>query len=240
MVATKRILLNFNSLIRNRNWKRIKIYNFFSVLLWIKPRSTVDVSGVILSRDSELVISQTAKVRANGSITLEKRSSLRLGDEATLICKGQIEIPQDARIYVSKSELGIGKNVIFGKGVDIFARENTENSRCLIGDGSRINDDCMLDTTGNILIGDDSCLSARCVIYSHDHDYKNNEVLWKGGVVRGTVKIGSNVWVGYGCVILNNVEIADRVIIAAGSVVTKNCLYPGIYAGVPAKLVKEF
>jgi carbonic anhydrase/acetyltransferase-like protein (isoleucine patch superfamily) len=53
-------------------------------------------------------------------------------------------------------------------------------------------------------------------------------------------KIGSRVLVGMGAILMDNSVIPDKTIIAAGAVVLSNSiLEPGIYAGVPAKMVKE-
>ena len=58
-------------------------------------------------------------------------------------------------------------------------------------------------------------------------------------VVHGA-KVGNNVLVGMGAILMDNAEIADGSIIAAGAVVlTGEKLEPGVYAGVPAKKVKE-
>ena len=58
-------------------------------------------------------------------------------------------------------------------------------------------------------------------------------------VVHGA-RVGNNVLVGMGAILMDNAEIADGSIIAAGAVVLSNeKLEPGVYAGVPAKKVKE-
>ena len=58
-------------------------------------------------------------------------------------------------------------------------------------------------------------------------------------VVHGA-KVGNDVLVGMGAVLMDNAEIADGSNIAAGAVVLSNAkLEPGVYAGVPAKKVKD-
>lgn len=53
-------------------------------------------------------------------------------------------------------------------------------------------------------------------------------------------KVGNNVLVGMGAILMDNAVIPDNTIIAAGAVVLSNeVLEPGIYAGIPAKKVKE-
>ena len=54
-----------------------------------------------------------------------------------------------------------------------------------------------------------------------------------------TLKIGNDVWIGYGVTILPGVShIGDGAIIAAGSVVTKDVEPYSIVGGVPAKIIK--
>ena len=58
-------------------------------------------------------------------------------------------------------------------------------------------------------------------------------------VVHGA-KVGNDVLVGMGAILMDNAEIADGSIIAAGAVVlSTEKLEPGVYAGVPAKKVKD-
>ncbi len=58
-------------------------------------------------------------------------------------------------------------------------------------------------------------------------------------VVHGA-KVGNDVLVGMGAVLMDNAEIAAGSIIAAGAVVLSDQkLEPGVYAGVPAKKVKD-
>jgi acetyltransferase-like isoleucine patch superfamily enzyme len=53
------------------------------------------------------------------------------------------------------------------------------------------------------------------------------------------ITIGNHVWLGARCIILKGVNIGDNSIIASGAVVTKNVSNNCIYAGNPAKCVKQ-
>ncbi|MBC8342412.1 MAG: gamma carbonic anhydrase family protein [Bacteroidetes bacterium] len=59
-------------------------------------------------------------------------------------------------------------------------------------------------------------------------------------VVHGC-KIGNNVLVGIGAIIMDNAEIGDNCIIAMGAVIPMNTKVPSgtVYAGVPAKKLKD-
>ena len=67
----------------------------------------------------------------------------------------------------------------------------------------------------------------------------NDVSVGHNAVIHGA-KIGNNVLVGMGAVLMDGAVIPDNTIIAAGAVVLSNkILEPGVYAGVPAKKVKD-
>jgi acetyltransferase-like isoleucine patch superfamily enzyme len=51
--------------------------------------------------------------------------------------------------------------------------------------------------------------------------------------------IGDDVWIGFGAIVMSGVNISDGTIIAAGSVVTHDTEPYSIYAGVPAKKIRD-
>lgn len=53
------------------------------------------------------------------------------------------------------------------------------------------------------------------------------------------VKIGNDVWIGNDVKLLGGISIADGCVIGTGAVVTKDTVPYGIYAGVPAKLIRK-
>jgi maltose O-acetyltransferase len=63
------------------------------------------------------------------------------------------------------------------------------------------------------------------------------EVACKRPLVGGSVRIGNNVWVGAGAVILKGVTIGDGAVIGAGAVVTRHVGSNEKVAGVPARMI---
>ncbi len=53
------------------------------------------------------------------------------------------------------------------------------------------------------------------------------------------VRIGNDVWIGYGVKILAGVTVGDGAVIAAGAVVTKDVAPYSIVGGVPAKTIRK-
>lgn len=56
----------------------------------------------------------------------------------------------------------------------------------------------------------------------------------------GCIQIGDNVFIGAGSRIVYNTRIGSNVIIATGSVVTKDLPSEGVYAGIPARQISTF
>lgn len=52
-------------------------------------------------------------------------------------------------------------------------------------------------------------------------------------------KIGNDVWVGHGAIIISGVNIGDGAVIGAGAVVTKDVAPYAIVAGVPARVIRK-
>lgn len=105
-----------------------------------------------------------------------------------------------------------------------------------IGKGVFINSCCCFQDQGGIEIGDNALIGHRVVFatLNHDTDPSNRGILH-----HKPIKLGKNVWIGSGAIILAGVNIGDGAIIAAGSVVSKDVAPNTIVAGVPAKFIKN-
>tara|TARA_B110000211_G_C14041307_1_gene536901 strand:+ start:739 stop:1197 length:459 start_codon:yes stop_codon:yes gene_type:complete len=68
-------------------------------------------------------------------------------------------------------------------------------------------------------------------VFSIGHPANGDKAEWRHTCIGNNVSLGSN------CTILP-VSICDNAVIGAGSVVTKDIVNPGIYAGNPAKLLR--
>ena len=102
-----------------------------------------------------------------------------------------------------------------------------------------------LSAGAGIFMDDFSGLSQGVRIYSVTDDYSGNHLTNPTipnaftGITSGTVEICRHVIVGSSSVILPKVKIGEGVSIGALTLVTKNLEPWGIYAGCPAKRLKE-
>ena len=75
---------------------------------------------------------------------------------------------------------------------------------------------------------------------AEQHNFSDaNEIMQKQGVTQKGINIEDNVWIGANVTILDGVTIKSGCVIGAGAVVTKSTEPNGIYAGVPARKIKE-
>ena len=142
------------------------------------------------------------------------------------------------------------KNVDFGINVKIVTPVNIYGCRigndCFIGPFTEIQKDVIIGERTKVqshsficelvTIGSD-CFIGHGVMFI-------NDVFADGGPAQGdtskwmATSIGNHVSIGSNATILP-VAVCDNVVIGAGSVVTKDILKPGVYAGNPARLLRN-
>lgn len=92
-----------------------------------------------------------------------------------------------------------------------------------------------------VSIGDYTMLANDVSIVGADHIFNVPGVpcIFTGRDILNNTKIGKDVWIGAYCKILAGITIGDGAIIALGSIVTKDVEPFSVYAGVPARKVKD-
>lgn len=105
-----------------------------------------------------------------------------------------------------------------------------------IGNNSELGTNCIIQT--NTFIGDYVIMGPDVKIYTKNHGYLDLSIpMALQPIVRETVKIGNDVWLGANVVITPGVIIGNHVIVAAGAIVTKDVPDYAIIGGVPAKII---
>lgn len=108
------------------------------------------------------------------------------------------------------------------------------------GEGSSINIGCIFLSEGKIKIGKNVLIAPNCLFTSHQHSFSDNKkLIYEQPIIKSPIRIHDDVWVGAGAIILPGVEIHDGAIVGAGSIVTKDIPKMEIWAGNPAKKIKN-
>jgi len=152
--------------------------------------------------------------------------------------------------HYKKLTVSVTDDVVLGENVTIVEPCNiygcTVGNNCFIGPFTEIQK--------TVVIGDNCRVQSHsfiCELVTIGHDcfighgvMFINDVFAKGGPAKGDKNlwshtvIGNHVSIGSNATILP-VTICDNVVIGAGSVVAKNIDKPGVYAGNPARFIKE-
>ncbi|HET6818022.1 MAG TPA: acyltransferase [Mycobacteriales bacterium] len=107
-----------------------------------------------------------------------------------------------------------------------------------LGDDVFVNVGVFFDGVGRIEVGDGVAIGIQSMILTGTHAIGPRKRR-SGPVDPRPVVIGAGTWIGARVVILPGVTIGEGCVIAAGSVVTSDCAGEGLYAGVPAKRVRD-
>jgi maltose O-acetyltransferase len=103
-----------------------------------------------------------------------------------------------------------------------------------IGGSVFVNFGCVFLDVAAIEIGDACQIGPAVQIYTADHP--RDAALRRAGYECGKpVRIGQNVWIGGGAIILPGVTIGDDAVVGAGSVVTRNVRPGATVVGNPAR-----
>ncbi len=158
--------------------------------------------------------------------------------------------------YVHKNTLVKGPTIGDGCVIHPTVILNVEGLKVANGpDGSKL----QFVHTGNIVIGDNVEIGPYSVIHrgtmsstiiqggvkigaknniGHNNNIGKNTVFASGAITNGSVSIGENCWVSSGSLIRNGITICPNTVLGLGSVVVKDIINPGIYAGNPAKFLR--
>jgi carbonic anhydrase/acetyltransferase-like protein (isoleucine patch superfamily) len=138
----------------------------------------------------------------------------------------------------------LGKTPVFGK--DCYLAENATivgdvvmGDNCSIWFNAVLRGDVHYIKMGNKVNIQDGAI-VHCTYKKHPTNIGNNVSVGHNAMVHGCT-IKDNVLIGMGAIVMDDVMIESNTIIAAGAVVLQGTKVEGgcIYAGIPAKKVKE-
>lgn len=107
-----------------------------------------------------------------------------------------------------------------------------------VGENFYANFDCTILDVSEVRIGDNCLLGPSVQIYTATHPLHPTER--NSGLEHAKpITIGNNVWIGGSAVINPGVRIGNNVVIASGSVVTKDIPDNVVAGGNPVKIIKQ-
>lgn len=129
-----------------------------------------------------------------------------------------------------------GAHVGSGPGVGFALTGSARN--LTIGTGVFCNKHVSIEAVAPVTIGDDTAIGMQVLIVTSHHgiDAAGD---WDRTASGRTVSIGARVWIGARTMVLPGAVIEDDVVVAAGAVVAGHLRSGGLYAGVPARRIRD-
>jgi acetyltransferase-like isoleucine patch superfamily enzyme len=161
-------------------------------------------------------------------LKLRLRSRLQT-DGICFICPGvQLEISRGAT-------LRMGRWAWIGHGSKIRVHEGEVS----IGAKTVMGQECTISAYQHVSIGRECIIADRVMLIDFDHGVTEVErPIRLQGIYKRDVRVGHNVWMGYGSCVLRGVTIGDNSIVGTSSVCTKDVPANAVVAGVPARLLR--
>lgn len=141
-----------------------------------------------------------------------------------------------------KSEVEITKNLSIGRGsiISSFTKIKSADGPLKIGRNTEISNGCVISSfTAGTFIGNDCLIGPNCSIIGNNYHYDRLDVpiRLQGKFSSKGIRIGDNVWLGSGCVILDGADIGSGSILTPNSVVSGRIPERSIVQGNPGKVI---
>jgi acetyltransferase-like isoleucine patch superfamily enzyme len=134
-----------------------------------------------------------------------------------------------------KGRVELGRWSWLGHGTKVRCHEGHVS----IGAKTVLGQECTISAFQHITIGRECVIADRVMLIDFDHGVVDVErPIREQGIYKRDVRVGHNVWIGYGACILRGVTVGDNAIIGTNSVVTSDVPDNAVVGGVPARVIR--
>jgi acetyltransferase-like isoleucine patch superfamily enzyme len=168
----------------------------------------------LIARYLLLKLRYRGRLQTDGICFICPRVQLEIGPQATLRIGRWAWIGHGSKIRVHEGEASIGAKTVMGQ-------------------------ECTISAFQHVSIGRECILADRVMLIDFDHGVTEvDRPIRLQGIYKRDVRVGHNVWIGYGACVLRGVRIGDNSIIGSNSVVTKQVPENAVVAGAPARVIR--
>jgi acetyltransferase-like isoleucine patch superfamily enzyme len=163
-----------------------------------------------------------------GWLKLRFRGRLKTDGFAFVCPNVTLEIGKDAVVH-------LGRWAWIGHGTKIRAHEG----EVFIGAKSVLGQECTISSFQHVSIGRECIVADRVMLIDFDHGVVEVErPIREQGIYKRDVRIGHNVWIGYGAAFLRGVTVGDNAVVGTYTVVNKDVAANAVVAGVPVRVLR--
>ena len=134
-----------------------------------------------------------------------------------------------------RATISLGRWSWLGEGTKIRAHEGNVS----IGAKTVFGQECTISAYQHVSIGRECIVADRAMMIDFDHGVVEVErPIRLQGIYKRDVRVGNNVWIGYGACVLRGVAVGDNSVIGTSAVVTRDVPQNAVVAGVPARVIR--
>jgi acetyltransferase-like isoleucine patch superfamily enzyme len=168
----------------------------------------------LIARYVRLKLRYRGRLQTDGLCFICPRVQLEIGPRATLRVGRWAWIGHGSKIRVHEGEVSIGAKTVMGQ-------------------------DCTISAFQHVSIGRECILADRVMLIDFDHGVTEvDRPIRLQGIYKRDVRVGHNVWIGYGACVLRGVSVGDNSVIGTGAVLTKEVPENAVVGGVPARVIR--
>ncbi|MGI8804269.1 MAG: acyltransferase [Thermoleophilaceae bacterium] len=135
----------------------------------------------------------------------------------------------------AKGRVELGRWCWVGHGTKVRCHEGVVS----IGAKTVLGQDCTISAYQNVSIGRECVIADRVMLIDFDHGIVDVErPIRLQGIYKRDVRVGNNVWIGYGACVLRGVTVGDNAVIGTNAVVARDVPANAIVGGVPARVIR--
>jgi acetyltransferase-like isoleucine patch superfamily enzyme len=129
----------------------------------------------------------------------------------------------------------LGRWSWIGHGCKIRAHEGQVS----IGAKTVLGQECTISAYQRIEIGRECIVADRVMLIDFDHGVVETErPIREQGIYKRDVRVGNNVWIGYGACFLRGVTVGDNCVVGTYTVVNRDVPSNAVVAGVPVRVLR--
>ncbi len=179
-----------------------------------EPRPAPERQARLALRWAWLKLRWRGRLRTDGLCFVAPDVTFEIGRGATVRLGRWSWIGNDTKIRCHEGEVHIGAKSVLGQ-------------------------ECTISAFQHVSIGRECIVADRVMLIDFDHGVVEVErPIREQGIYKRDVRVGHNVWVGYGACFLRGVTVGDNAIVGTYAVVTKDVPDNAVVGGVPAELIR--
>jgi acetyltransferase-like isoleucine patch superfamily enzyme len=170
--------------------------------------------GFLALRLAWLKLRLRRRLRLDGLAFVAPGCSLEIGRHGSLELGRWSWVGHGCKLRCHEGEVSIGAKTVMGQ-------------------------ECTISAFQHVSIGRECVIADRVMMIDFDHGMVEVErPIRVQGIYKRDVRVGNNVWIGYGACILRGVTVGDNAVIGTNAVVTHDVPDNAVVGGVPARVIR--